>query len=304
MALAEHVKRDYFPQLIAHGVHILASVPIYHAAGGFNRLTDMKYRTFTAETTVPGGYAQEESITRSEQILFVLGMVGGNPLPPDPFRSFKPSASWLIHGHFSHGTLAISRSAFHTRLLALLARVNALTTLEPISHKDEDKPHWQRVDVLRDDAQRKTVQNDNAKASGDLVQRWIDHPERKRQLCQWTPVNVADEAMNLDSFEWRSSHDRSVKEEGSLSSMKREYRILCERIPFPSISPSAVERRGFALGTTNNKLELPNISTLSSGSLEIKMNGALALEITNTRSAQAWRYAQPCLSCLSILGFC
>ncbi|KAM5535089.1 hypothetical protein V8D89_011317 [Ganoderma adspersum] len=244
MALAEHIKRDYFPSSLVMG---------------------MKYRTFTAETTVPGGYAQEESITRSEQILFVLGMVGGNPLPPDPCRSFKPSASWLIHGHFSHGTLAISRRAFHNRLLALLARVNALTTLEPVSQKDEGNP--QRVDAPRDDAQRETVKNDNAKASEDIVQRWIDHPERKRQLCKWTPVNVADEAMNLDSFEWRSSHDRSVKEEGSLSSMKREYRVLC---------------------TTNNRLELPNISTLSSGSLEIRMSGTLALEITNTRSAQAW----------------
>ncbi|PIL22599.1 hypothetical protein GSI_15288 [Ganoderma sinense ZZ0214-1] len=274
MALAQHIKDDYFPQLIAHGVHILASVPIYHAAGGFNRLTDMKYRTFATETIVSGGFNQEESITRSEQILFVLGMVGGNPLPADPFRSFKPSASWLVYGHFSYGTLAISRSAFHDRLLALLARVNALTTLEPVTQKDEGNVHKdgaQRDGVQAEKGRRETArtdgaQRDKAKTTEDVVQRWIDHPERQQHTCKWTPI-VADEAMNLDSFEWRSSHERSVREEGSLSSMKREYRIHC---------------------TTNNKLELPNISTLSNGSLEIRMSGTLGLEITNTRSAQAW----------------
>ncbi|KAI1790120.1 hypothetical protein LXA43DRAFT_521299 [Ganoderma leucocontextum] len=242
MTLAEHIKADYFSQLIACGMHILASVPLYSytAAAAFHRLTSMAFRTFTADTAVAGGFTQEESTTRSEQILFVLGMVGGNPLPPVSF--FKPSTSWLVRGRFSHGTLAISRHAFHSRLLALLARVNALTTLEPVSRKD------------------------HAKASADIVQQWAKHPERKREPCEWTPVD-ADEDMHSDRFEWRWFHERRVQEQGSRSSMRREYLIRC---------------------TTHNELELPDIATLSSGSLEIRMSGTLKLEISSTHSSHAW----------------
>ncbi len=168
------------------------------------------------------------------QILFVLGMVGGNPLPPNPFRSFKPSVSWLVHGMFLHGTLTISRQAFYSRLLVLLARVNALTTLKPIAQKDS---------VQKNNTQKDNVQKDSTKASGDLVQRWTDHPKCKRQTCSWKPV-LTDEGMNLDNFEWRSSHKRSMKEEGSLSFMKREYCIHCEHVPFLFVSPSIFEQCG------------------------------------------------------------
>ena len=207
MTLAKRIKDHYFPQLLESEVHLLASVPIYNetTVTGFGRLTDMWYRTFAAEVT-EGGFTSEGSRARLEQILFVLGAVGGNRLPP--LRSFKPSTSWLVHGVSSHGVLALSRQAFRNRLLPLLANINALTTLIPIPPEDiESRP------------------------SKHSVQQWAKHPGFKSKVCKWGSATV-DEDMNSNNCQWVWSDARPLQAHGTLSSMEQDYLIFCEYISF------------------------------------------------------------------------
>ncbi|KAH9933134.1 uncharacterized protein BXZ73DRAFT_77301 [Epithele typhae] len=105
----------------------------------------------------------------TEQILFVLGMTGGAGFPRREY--FKPSPNWIVHSStgFSHGTFAVNKLIFRKRLFALLARVNALTTLVSVSA---------------------TAQNSRDGAS--VVELWARHPEYRDKECAWLTGDGTD----------------------------------------------------------------------------------------------------------------
>ena len=202
MTLAEYIKTVYFPSLVARDAHIIATIPIYHpeARPAFYRFTDMTYRTYTVETELATLTEDEDTVKRSDQILFVLGMTSNHPLPP--ISTFSPSKRWILRGRFSHGLFAISRSTFLSRLHSLLARVNAVTTLVSVSPSSR------------------------AKARGNVVQLWDKHPDRKKEPCTWRPVSGKDDA-SATEFEWKYSQDWRLQEEGTLANMNRALAIHC-----------------------------------------------------------------------------
>ena len=200
MTLAEYIKTIYFPSLVARGAHIIATIPVYHseARHAFYRFTDMTFRTYTVETELATLTEDEDTVKRSDQILFVLGMTANRPLPP--VSTFTPSKRWILRGRFSHGLFAISRNTFLTRLHSLLARVNAVTTLVSVSPSSR------------------------AKARGSVVQLWDKHPDRKKEPCTWRAVSGKDDA-SATEFEWKYSQDWRLQEEGTLANMNRALAI-------------------------------------------------------------------------------
>ena len=205
MTVVDRILKEYLPELMSHGAHIIASVPIYNyaASPAFYRLTSMAFRTYSEANITPRNEAQGSS-SRPEQILFVLGMTANGILPN--LRSFKPSARWVVHASagFSHGTLAISRSTFHLRLHSLLARVNALTTLVPVS------PSY-----------------DGMAGGRDIVQQWAKHKDFSSQSCDWKAVD-SDDNLTADKFEWQYTREWNMSEEGTRLAVKGNYFVSCE----------------------------------------------------------------------------
>ncbi|KAI0720522.1 hypothetical protein C8T65DRAFT_633326 [Cerioporus squamosus] len=196
MTLIDRVNKIYLKNLVNERLHVLATVPV-HSVGtstSFYKLSSMTYMTYSVDEGELGAAAEG----RAEQMLFVLGMTGRNALPH--LESFIPSSRWIIHGSssFSHGTFAVSSQAFTSRLYALLAEVNKLTTLVPVSPSAKADPN------------------------ADMVQQWATHPDFRDQSCEWSPVGS-----DGDRYEWKYSRDWSLREQGTKVSVKGEYSILC-----------------------------------------------------------------------------
>ena len=204
MTIVDRILKEYLPELMTRGAHIVASVPIYKttAMPAFYRLTNMTFRTYTAADISSSG-ADAESLRR-EQILFVLGMTGNGVCPRT--KIFKPSTRWVVHARagFSHGTFAISRNTFHLRLHSLLARVNALTTLVPVS------PSY-----------------DGMAGGRDIVQQWAKHKDFSSQPCDWKAVDSEDN-LTADKFEWQYTREWNMSEEGTRLAVRGNYFVSCE----------------------------------------------------------------------------
>ncbi|KAI1790119.1 hypothetical protein LXA43DRAFT_891537 [Ganoderma leucocontextum] len=244
MTVVDRILKEYLPELMTHGAHVIASVPIYKstATPAFYRLTSMAFRTY-AETNISSGADAELSASRPEQILFILGMTADGVLPRA--KTFKPSARWVVHARagFSHGTFAICRNTFHLRLHSLLARINALTTLVPVS------PSY-----------------DGMAGGRDIVQQWAKHKDFSSQSCDWKAVD-SDDSLTADKFEWQYTREWNMSEEGTRLAVRGNYFVSC---------------------TTHNELELPDVTTLSSGSLAVRMSGTIKLRIASTRTDNTW----------------
>ena len=198
MTLIDRVNKVYLRSLVQEKLHILATVPIYSVdhSVSFYKLSSMAYITYDPEA---GDFGAAHTESRAEQMLFVMGMTGRHALPN--IESFIPSTRWIVHGssNFSHGTFAVSSQAFTSRLYTLLAEVNKLTTLVPVSPSAKTDPN------------------------ADMVQQWATHPDFRDQTCEWSPVGL-----DSDRYEWKYSRDWSLREQGTKVSMKGEYSISCK----------------------------------------------------------------------------
>ncbi|TFK91932.1 hypothetical protein K466DRAFT_595646 [Polyporus arcularius HHB13444] len=219
MTLIDRVNKVYLRNLVNENLHVLATVPVHSIASAisFYKLSSMTYMSYSIDASELGA-AQAEG--RAEQMLFVLGMTGRNALPP--LESFIPSSRWIVHGssNFSHGTFAVSSHAFTSRLYALLAEVNKLTTLVPVSPTAKSDP------------------------DADMVQQWATHPDFRDQSCEWSPIGS-----DGDRYEWKYSRHWSLREQGTKVSVKGEYSIAC-------ITENELEIPDLAVLTNGDSLEV------------------------------------------------
>ena len=204
LTLSHHIATSYFTTMARHGMHIVATVPVYKSSPqspSFYKFTSMDFVTSAFDEVTIAAESEGETTTRVEQILFVLGMTGQKA--PPRRSAFKPSPRWIAHAStgFSHGTFAISKFIFRDRLFALLARVNALTTLVPVS------PSY------------------NMQTDENVVQQWALHPDFKDRECRWIPIETGD-GLDAQTYEWKYSRDWRLQEEGTLL-RKGEYLVLC-----------------------------------------------------------------------------
>ncbi|TFK91957.1 hypothetical protein K466DRAFT_650737 [Polyporus arcularius HHB13444] len=97
----------------------------------------------------------------------------------------------------------------------------------------------------------------------DMVQQWATYSEYQDRPCAWSPIGHAD----ADRYEWKYIQKWQFHEEGTQAIVRGDYSITC---------------------STENLLELPDITLLSNGSLEFRMSGAIKLRIASTANDHSW----------------
>ncbi|EJF63361.1 hypothetical protein DICSQDRAFT_179338 [Dichomitus squalens LYAD-421 SS1] len=99
-----------------------------------------------------------------------------------------------------------------------------------------------------------------------LVRRWAEHQHYRDRSTEWRPVN-GPEASFTTKFEWEFDHKMHLQQSGTQLSAHRDYEIEC---------------------STHNELELPDVSMLSTGSLEIRVTGTMRLRMHSSRADSSW----------------
>lgn len=136
-----------------------------------------------------------------EPVIILLGMTGFRPLPS---LTLKFSTNWIAQAikGVSYGTVCLSKRVFmEERLLTLLARINALTTIVPL-FAGVDNGAW-RLELTT----------------------WAKHEIRKSRACNW--VAVQGEA-NLLKYKWEHRDEWNYEHEGSDHITNGRYTTSCE----------------------------------------------------------------------------
>lgn len=130
-AVVYYLSNHYFPAICKEAQNVVSSVPVWKTGDSLPSyaLTDVAFHVYSRIEVSRYNWAHVPS--GSEPIIVVFGMSGFRPLPS---QRLDYSTAWIVQGNkgFSHGTMSISKRVFlEERLLTLLSRINALTTLIP-----------------------------------------------------------------------------------------------------------------------------------------------------------------------------
>ncbi|KAI0770368.1 hypothetical protein C8Q74DRAFT_1275033 [Fomes fomentarius] len=252
VSVVERMRKIYLPALVDNGFNILASIPIYqvNAHSTFYKLTATAFRTYSAEEIEEIETSQMAG-SQSTQILFVFGMTSTSNI--SNIHRFKPSTQWVVPASagFSHGTFAISKERFMGRLHALLARVNALTTLVA------EFPAY------------------GSQTGADSVVRWADHSNFRDQQCDWKRPDGRDGALS-NRLEWKYQREWSLHEEGSHVTNRGQHIIFCStenELQMPDI----------------NKLSNGSLEINMSGTIRLRISSTGNAHAYITESAAFWQ---------------
>ncbi|KAI0700946.1 hypothetical protein BC835DRAFT_322712 [Cytidiella melzeri] len=172
------VREHYFEQLMSAGYHVIQTVPVWlrgHEAPPY-ALTDFVFHVHS-ETEVTR-QTLKSSVHVNEPVIVILGMVNGRSMP-----AMKFSSDWIARaGRLSQcGAICISKDLFfNERVLKLLSKVNAATTMIPYFtgvHGDDwglDLVRWSD-DVKRKDQGSRFTLSDIPGKEGVLLYSWKHH---------------------------------------------------------------------------------------------------------------------------------
>ena len=129
-AVVDYLSHKYFSAICEEALNIIFSIPVWTVRDFLPpyALTSVTFHVHSQAEVTLSNWAYTPS--KLKPILVVLGMSSSLPMPPTCLDS---SLMWIVQGNKgSYGNMAISQRVFlHERLLNLLSRVNALTTLIP-----------------------------------------------------------------------------------------------------------------------------------------------------------------------------
>ncbi|TFK37966.1 hypothetical protein BDQ12DRAFT_132552 [Crucibulum laeve] len=186
----------------------------------------------------------------SEAVLVLLGMTGFRPLPKG---RLEYSTEWLtkVKNGVSHGTVCISRKVFlEERLLRLLAHVNATTTIVPVF-----------PGVVEDGACVPLFTGLDGGEWGMSLTTWAARNLKRPRACKWE-LNAGSES----DYKWDHTDKWSYEHEGAFDDKNNgTYIVSCQ---------------------TKNYLHLP--TTFTSGSMDIVMNGQVAVELGFKGDTHKW----------------
>lgn len=197
-ALIYYLTSCYFPAFKRARHHVLYTIPFTdNTTTTKHGITAVKFQIVPFMYGAPGVYA--EGLIGPQKALFernmivLAGMIDGHKLPESPLPRPQSGASgnWVcgVGREVPHGTVCVSRATFlNTRVLALLEKVNAETTILPAFSGVED---------------------------GDWVlalTTWSNHQMKKARTCKWKEVTRAH-SESLD-FEWRNRDNWRYQHDG------------------------------------------------------------------------------------------
>ncbi|KAL4248925.1 hypothetical protein ABKN59_007566 [Abortiporus biennis] len=175
-AIVTYIKSHYFTHLASRGLHILHTLPVWKAGTTppCHGLTSVIFQVYSRENLERHTWG---SFSKSpEPVIVVLGMCGFRSLP---CIQLKFSTSWIIRVNkaICYGTVCLSKRTFlDERLLHLLSRINALTTVIPM-FSGVDNGAW-RLDLTT----------------------WAKSEMRKDRPCQWVHLKEHD---GLLKYKWQ-----------------------------------------------------------------------------------------------------
>ncbi|TCD65183.1 hypothetical protein EIP91_003005 [Steccherinum ochraceum] len=187
-AIVTYLKNHYFRQVTSSGYHILNTIPVWKNGStppsfGLTSVAFHVYSEHVLERHTWGAFSKVD-----EPVILVIGMTGFRTLPS---LTLKFSSHWIAHAvrGVSYGSVCVSRKVFlEERLLSLLARVNALTTIVPL-FAGVDNGAW-RLELTT----------------------WAMHEIRKGRACNWVAVKDVFGALK---YKWEHRDEWNYEHEGS-----------------------------------------------------------------------------------------
>ncbi|THH28534.1 hypothetical protein EUX98_g5660 [Antrodiella citrinella] len=199
-AIVTYIKNHYFEQITSSGYHILNTIPVWKTGStppsyGLTSITYHVYCKHVLERHTWGAFSKAD-----EPVIILLGMTGFRPLPS---LTLKFSTNWIAQAikGVSYGTVSLSKRVFmEERLLTLLARINALTTIVPL-FAGVDNGAW-RLELTT----------------------WAKHEIRKSRACNWVAVQGEG---GLLKYKWEHRDEWNYEHEGSDHITNGRYTTSC-----------------------------------------------------------------------------
>lgn len=200
-AVVHYLRSHYFPHLRTWGLNILHTIPVWKSGTSLQSyaLTDIDFHIYSKVDIHRHNWAQVSP--NLEPIIVIVGMTGFKPMPN---RRLAFSTNWVVrtNKHVSHGTVSISKQVFmDERLLNLLARINAVTTIIPMLP---------------------SVENGVWKLE---LTTWGQHPIRKNRPCEWKPVSEREGHLK---YKWAHRDGWSYEHEGTSDITNGAYSVSCK----------------------------------------------------------------------------
>lgn len=197
-----HIKKDYFQQLMSAGYHVLHTTPVWLGPDSPRyAVTDLKLHLHSeVEVT---RQTVKSHVHGTEPVIVLLGMVQNRPAP---ITKVDFPAHWIARASrlSRTGILCVSRDVFlHRRVLSLLDKVNAATTLIPeFTGVRGDK--W-----------------------GLKLTTWAENVHRKQQPTPFTVEESRHAKDGLLQYQWKH-HERWIHELlGAQQRTKQTYTVSC-----------------------------------------------------------------------------
>ena len=235
----------YFPALVAHGLHILYTIPLGRTspAAPSYTLTDVTFQVYSSVEVTRNNWIQISA--SAKPVLAILGMTDGRPLP-NHYLSY--STNWVarVDRSLCHGTVAISNT--DQNVLHRLARINSLTSVIPVLTAADE-------------------------TDGSQLQLTIIAARHGDRACPWKAEKIQENS--CIKYEWEYIVSTAHSHAGS-GITNGAYSATCKPRAFLSVS---------SLGLTFTVKVLPRtmsscLTVFRSGKLEISVWGEVTVDIT------------------------
>ncbi|KAH9941697.1 uncharacterized protein BXZ73DRAFT_22216, partial [Epithele typhae] len=241
-AAIHYMTQHYFPALCEHTFHVLTSVPVWKAnttLPSSYALTSVDFQVYSSAPVTRKNWAHVSA--GHEPVLVVFGMTAHRP---PPAHHLDWSASWVVHADaarsFSHGTLSIARRVFmDERVLALLARVNVLTTLVPHRADALEQPDFRGLQLVP----------------------WARHEQRKQWPAEWVIQPTADDGTL--QYLWQHDERWQYDSRGNANPTNTSRGVSCVTRNYVEL-PTAVKQGALSIrigGEVQLSISLQNART-------------------------------------------
>ncbi|PCH40165.1 hypothetical protein WOLCODRAFT_68457 [Wolfiporia cocos MD-104 SS10] len=198
-AVVHYLRAYYLPYLSRWGLNILHTLPVWTSRTSLlsYALTDFTFQVYSKLEITRQNWAQASTTT--EPVIAILGVTDFRPLPA---IELDFSNNWIarLRKGVSLSTVSISQSIFtERRLLGLLARINALTTLVPLAPEVRDGVWQPQLSV------------------------WAEHAYKKDRECGWVLESEQDGRLK---YKWEHRDGWNYEHEGS-DGVSAAYGVSC-----------------------------------------------------------------------------
>ncbi|KAI0754908.1 hypothetical protein C8Q80DRAFT_1094717 [Daedaleopsis nitida] len=227
-AVVYYLTQFYFPAICDDAQNVISSMPMWKSGSSLPSyaLTTIAFQVYSKVEITRHNWAHVTA--GMEPIVVVFGMTGFRPLPS---KHLDYSTAWIVQGNkgFSHGTISISKRVFiEERLLNLLSRVNALTTMIPTTPDAFQAFH------------------------GVKLQPWAEHEKRKDRPSKWE-LQPTDGDGTL-KYLWEHSEEWRYNLKGNSNMMSAAQGISCVTRNYVEL-PTAVKQGALRI-RISGKVEL------------------------------------------------